>query len=75
MYVIPEARGRGLSRRLLATLEIHARNMGYLSLRLETGVRQPEAIRLYESAGYDHIPRYGVYVDDVHSVCFKKRLA
>jgi GNAT superfamily N-acetyltransferase len=74
MYVTPDARGRGLSRRLLGALEEEARALGYKAVRLETGERQPEAIGLYSAAGYGRIPRYGPYVDDERSVCFEKRL-
>jgi GNAT superfamily N-acetyltransferase len=74
MYVIPAARGRGLSRVLLAALEDEGRRLGYSAVRLETGDGQPEALRLYESAGYEPIARYGPYVEDERSVCFEKRL-
>jgi putative acetyltransferase len=37
---------------LLAHLEAVARDAGIPILRLETGVRQPAAMRLYESAGF-----------------------
>ncbi len=74
MYVEPDVRGRGLGRRILAELEARARLAGYTTLRLETGDRQPEAIRLYEAAGYHRIERYGIYRDNVHSACFEKRL-
>jgi GNAT superfamily N-acetyltransferase len=74
MYVAPEARGRGLSRRALEALEHEARRLGYAAVRLETGNRQPEALRLYASAGYEPIARYGPYEDDDRSVCFEKRL-
>jgi putative acetyltransferase len=74
MYVTPDVRGRGLSKLLLAALEDAARSMGYVTLRLETGNRQPEAIRLYESTGYHRIKPYGIYAHDPRSVCFEKRL-
>ncbi len=74
MYVAPAARGRGLSRVVLARLEEEARRLGYSAVRLETGDRQPEAISLYRSAGYEPIPRYGPYVDDERSICLEKRL-
>jgi len=73
MYVEPEARGRGLSTRMLAALEEHARGHGFLCVRLETGTRQPEALRLYEAAGYRRIENYPPYVGNVMSVCFEKR--
>jgi putative acetyltransferase len=74
MYVAPSARGRGLSRLLLAALEDEARELGYDFVRLETGDQQPEAIKLYASSGFEPIPRYGPFVDDPRSVCFEKRL-
>lgn len=58
MYVVPEARGRGTARELLATLEDAARELGYRRARLDTGASQPHARVLYESAGYRSIPDY-----------------
>ncbi|MGI9165141.1 MAG: GNAT family N-acetyltransferase [Pyrinomonadaceae bacterium] len=75
MFVLPEARGLGVGREILQQLESAAGEMGYTSLRLETGLRQPEAIGLYESAGYRRVPCYGPYADNPMSVCFEKLLA
>jgi putative acetyltransferase len=74
MYVVPEARGRGLGRRLLAELEAHACRLGYAGLVLETGGRQPEALGLYTSAGFERIPCYPPYDTRELSLCFEKRL-
>jgi putative acetyltransferase len=74
MYVVPERRGAGLSRRVLGALEDEARGFGYRRIRLETGVHQHEALGLYRSSGFEEIPRYGPYVDDELSVCFEKPL-
>jgi putative acetyltransferase len=74
MFVEPDCRGRGIGRRLLAELEDRARRAGYSLARLETGVRQPEAIGLYESAGYRRIPNYGIYAGNADSACFEKSL-
>ncbi len=60
---------------MLARLEPHAVALGYRRLQLETGHRQPEAIALYESAGYHRIPSFGQYAGDELSVCFAKDLA
>jgi putative acetyltransferase len=75
MFVLPECRGRGYAKAILAELERVAEQMGYRALRLETGNRQPEAIALYEQAGYRRIPNFGRYVGSERSVCFEKRLA
>ncbi|HLX21255.1 MAG TPA: GNAT family N-acetyltransferase [Gaiellaceae bacterium] len=74
MYVVPAYRGRGLGRRLLVELEAEARRLGYASLVLETGDRQPEALGLYASSGYERIPCYPPYDSRALSLCFEKRL-
>jgi putative acetyltransferase len=74
MYVVPEARGRGLGRRLLDELEAEARRLGYASVVLETGDRQQEAVGLYESTGYERIPCYPPYDSRELSICYEKRL-
>ena len=74
MYVTPAARRTGVARTVLGALETHARDVGYARLRLETGVKQPEAIALYASAGYEPIAPYGIYRASPLSRCFEKRL-
>jgi GNAT superfamily N-acetyltransferase len=74
MYTIPEARRRGISRVVLEELEARAHAIGYTRLVLETGVRQPEAIALYESAGYESIEPYGFYKNAPLSRCYAKDL-
>jgi putative acetyltransferase len=74
MYVRPEHRGAGLARRMLTALEDLAVGAHYPLIRLETGTLQPEAIALYESAGYRAIPAYGPYVHNAHSRCYEKVL-
>jgi len=74
MYVTPEHRGAGLSRRMLDALEEEARGFGSRRIRLETGVHQHEALGLSRSAGFEEIPRFGPYVADELSVCFEKPL-
>ena len=75
MYVRPEARGRHIAKEILAHLEKAARGFGYAVVRLETGLRQPEAINLYVKAGYTRIPRYGRYANQPLSACFEKKLS
>jgi GNAT superfamily N-acetyltransferase len=74
MYVRPEARRRGVARRVLVRLEAIARDRGFTTLRLESGTRQPESLALYVSAGYHQIPCFGEYATDPYSACFEKRL-
>lgn len=52
MWVAPDARGSGFARRLLHTLEQHARDAGATAVRLETNKALGEAIDLYRSSGY-----------------------
>jgi putative acetyltransferase len=74
MFVPLEHRGRGFSRIVLNGLEKHARSLGWSRLLLETGDQQPEAVGLYESAGYRRIPNFGHYADSAISLCFAKSL-
>ena len=74
MYVRDRFRGRGFGKRLLEHLERLATDKGVTTMRLETGTRQPEAVGLYEKAGYYHIPPFGDYWADPVSLCYEKRL-
>lgn len=74
MYVRPGQRGRGAARALLRSAERLAARLGAATMRLETGLRQPEAIRLYEAAGYRPIPAYPPYQDNPLSRCYAKSL-
>ncbi|MFJ6672310.1 GNAT family N-acetyltransferase [Actinosynnema sp. NPDC091369] len=74
MYVVEAVRGGGLARAVLASLETAARAAGRKRMVLETGLRQPEAIRLYQSNGYARIDNFGVYRHHPESLCFAKDL-
>jgi GNAT superfamily N-acetyltransferase len=58
MYVVPEARGRGIAKALLVALEDEARALGYEVARLDTGPEQPHAERMYRAAGYADIGNF-----------------
>ncbi|MFD4139161.1 GNAT family N-acetyltransferase [Streptomyces sp. NPDC058572] len=75
MYVIPEARGLGLARRILAALEEDARFAGRTRMVLETGDMQPEAIALYTSCGYLPCAKFGHYREYESSRCMAKPLS
>ena len=74
MYVVPAAQRRGLARRMLAHLEATAAAEGIDALVLETGMKQPEAIALYPSSGYEPIPGFGYYCGSDLSRCFGRRI-
>ncbi|MFF2960493.1 GNAT family N-acetyltransferase [Streptomyces sp. NPDC057963] len=74
MFVIPEGRGNGLARRILAALEADARAAGRSRMVLETGDQQPEAIALYTSSGYTLCRKFGHYRTYESSRCFAKPL-
>ncbi|WP_250001795.1 GNAT family N-acetyltransferase [Actinoplanes sp. M2I2] len=74
MYTARSARGRGLGRRMLATVEESARAAGCRRVILETGDRQPEAVALYESAGYVRIEDFGYYKGEEGVLSYGKAL-
>ena len=74
MYVRPESRGSGAAAALLHTLEEWARGRDWKCLRLETGDRQPDAVRFYTRSGYTPIPAFGAYADEPSSLCFERVL-
>lgn len=75
LYMVPAARGRGLSRVVLAELERSAVSAGRRRMVLETGTRQPEAISLYSTSGYTEIAKFGEHHCWAYSRCFGKILA
>ncbi|MFI9649001.1 GNAT family N-acetyltransferase [Streptomyces sp. NPDC052040] len=74
MFVIAQLRGRGLARRILAALEEDARAAGRTRMVLETGAKQPEAVALYTSSGYEPCTKFGYYRHHDLSLCFAKPL-
>lgn len=74
MWVAPEARGLRVGHRILTALETAARQSGITTVRLETGIHQPEAIGLYRRCSYVEIPPFGSYQPDPLSLFMKKRL-
>ena len=74
MFIRPENRGQGLSKRLLAFLEDQARTKGCKVFTLETGIYQPEALGLYERSGYKRCAPFGNYKPDPMSVFMMKTM-
>jgi putative acetyltransferase len=75
IFVQPQFRGRGLSKAVMEDLESHLKAQGIELVRLETGVHQPEALKLYETLGYDRRAPFGSYAEDPLSVFMEKRLS
>jgi putative acetyltransferase len=72
VFVSPAARGQRVGRRLLEQLEKLASRSGATALRLETGVKQPEALSLYRSTGFVEVGPFGDYGPDPLSVFMEK---
>lgn len=75
MYVKPAFRSKGIGLYILRELELWAAELNYPTTILETGKKQPEAIRLYEKAGYTRIKNFGQYENVENSVCMSKDIS
>lgn len=75
MFVHPDFRRSGIAAAILSELEIWAKEAGFSTCILETGIRQPEAINLYHKMSYRDIPNYGQYNGVESSVCMEKNLS
>jgi len=73
-FVRPQNRGQGTAKALYAFLEREAVGKGCGLLKLETGVSQPEALRLYQQAGFVRCGPYAAYTDNPFSVFMEKKL-
>lgn len=74
VYVVERYRGQGLSLAIMRHLEARIGERGIDTCRLETGIRQPEALGLYRKLGYVERGPYGAYAEDPLSVFMEKRL-
>jgi len=75
VYVVETHRGQGLSLAIMHDLEDRLRARGCSTCRLETGIKQPEALGLYRRLGYVERGPYGAYREDPLSVFMEKCLA
>ena len=74
MFVRPQFRGLGYGRQLVNHLADYARANRVGLLRLETGIHQAPAIRLYEGMGFQRIGPFGDYKEDPFSLFYEKRI-
>ncbi len=58
LWVRPDLRREGVGLVLMNEIERRARDLGCVTLFLETGPAQPEALSLYESTGWTEIEQY-----------------
>lgn len=74
MFVHPDARGNGISHKLMSALETEAADRALNWIGLETGVSQPEAIKLYRRSGYEECEPFADYQPDPLSLFMRKTL-
>jgi putative acetyltransferase len=74
VFVLESHRGKGYSKAIMEKLEGHLKSSGIALARLETGIRQPEALGLYKRLGYVERAPFGAYVADPLSIFMEKRL-
>ncbi len=74
MFVDPALRGQRIGARLLTALESLARAEGVHTLRLETGIRQHEAVSMYRRFGYRERGPFDAYEPDPLSIFMEKHL-
>lgn len=74
VFVRAEMRGRGLSKRLMLCLEQDLIERGIKTARLQTGLRQPEALALYAGLGYQRRRAFGGHEADETGVFMEKKL-
>jgi len=75
VFVVEAHRGKGLSKAIMARLERHLKESNVAIARLETGIRQPEALGLYRRLDYVFREPFGSYRHDPLSVFMEKPIA
>ncbi|MBP6073001.1 MAG: GNAT family N-acetyltransferase [Flavobacterium sp.] len=74
MYTLPEYRGIGVAKNIMAALEEWAKEEKYSVSILETGYLQKDAIALYTKIGYEVMENFGQYEGISTSVCMQKTI-
>jgi putative acetyltransferase len=72
VFVVEQWRRRGLSRQIMGGIEQYLKEISVSLARLETGIKQPEALALYASLGYEVREPFGKYSHDPLSVFMEK---
>lgn len=74
VFVVDDHRGKGLSSQVMCFLETELQSRGVSLFRLETGIKQPEALGLYRKLGYLERGPFGSYRADPYSVFMEKHI-
>lgn len=74
VFIDAAHRGQKLGEKLIAALEQAAMAKGCHTLRLETGIEQPAAVKLYQRCGYQVRDAFVPYSADPLSVFMEKAL-
>ena len=74
VFVVDDHRGKGLSSQVMCFLETELQSRGVGLFRLETGIKQPEALGLYRKLGYLERGPFGSYRADPYSVFMEKQV-
>ncbi|SMG60904.1 GNAT family N-acetyltransferase [Cedecea sp. NFIX57] len=74
IFIKPSSRGLKLGETIVAGLEAEARQAGCDVLRLETGIHQQPAIRLYQNCRYSICEAFSPYQPDPLSIFMVKHL-
>ncbi len=75
MFVDPSARGLEVSKQMMDKLVLRGLEMRLRAIRLEAGIYQPEAIKLYRGYGFREIEPFGTYEADPLSLFLEKELS
>ena len=74
IYVKEAYRGQGISKVILNELIDHAKKQKLPLIRLEAGIKQPEALSLYKKIGFQERKEFGSYQYDPLSICMELKI-
>jgi putative acetyltransferase len=74
VYVKSKYRGQGISKIIMQELISHAKNSLVPIVRLEAGIKQPEALSLYKKLGFQERKEFGSYQYDPLSIYMELKL-
>ena len=75
LFIPTKHRGKGISKLIVRNLESHLVSQGVPFVRLEAGIKQPEALSLYTSLGYTKRDPFGNYPADPLCVFMEREIS